>query len=189
MLQRIAVASLLILLATGLVVAQADFVPLNGIAYIVAPPQGGEVRCIGGSPVASWPPCTTGSIAQIRGRNLTYRQEFVKPDGSVETLHTGLRTVVLNAFFDEIGRGRVWGTWKVVLDAGLGEWEGTFTGSAAVWFGPATIQIIGHGTAGAVDRMQLRVTISYDTFPIDPSTGLPALETISGFRLEPGSTK
>ena len=92
---------------------------------------------------------------------------------------------MFNANLDPEGRGIVWGTWRVVLDGGIGEWEGTFTGSAQEWFGAAEAQVVGRGTEGVVEGMQLRLLLSYEHFPMDPGTGLPGLEMITGYRLDP----
>ena len=166
-----------ILLGAGLAVAKATFTEFSGYAYMSAAPSGGDLKCIGGTPMppGSWPPCTAGSRAQIRGLNLTYRQESPDP------LHRGIREAVLNMNFDENGRARSWGTWRLVLDDGKGTWEGTFTGSSEGWFGAGETQILGHGTEGEVDGMQLRGVVSNEVFP--------GPDTFSGFRLDPKGSK
>ena len=173
----ISTAVAVILLGAGLAVAKATFTEFSGYAYMIAAPSGGDLKCIGGTPMpaGSWPPCTAGSRTQIRGLNLTYRQESPDP------LHKGIRGVVLNMNQDENGRGHSWGTWSLVLDAGKGMWEGTFSGSATGWFRAAETQIVGHGTEGEVDGMQLRGVVSNVVFP--------GPDTFSGSRLDPKGSK
>lgn len=179
----IAVAVIAILLGAGLAAAKATFTPVSATAWIIAPGSGGEVKCLGGTPTGTWPDCTPGSKVQIRGRNLMFRQLSVDP------LLAGIRTVVFNANFDENGRGHAWGTWRLVLDGGKGEWEGIFTGFGYGWFGAADGNIVGHGTEGEVDGMELRAVFSYDTFPVNPATGQPGLETDTGYRIDPKGGK
>ncbi len=95
---------------------------------------------------------------------------------------------MFSANLDETGRGFEWGTWKVVADSGA-EWEGTFEGTEDSWFGAATGNIVGRGTVGAAEGMQLRFVYSYEHFPIDLATGNPGVETISGFRIETNAKK
>jgi hypothetical protein len=186
---RIACIAIAVLLGAGLAAAKATFTPLSGTAQMVAPPQGGKVNCFKGTATGTWPPCSPGSSVEIRGLNLTYRQEFRKANGDIDPLHTGFRTVVFNTRLDENGRGHSWGTWRVVLDNGLGEWEGVFTGSGDGWFSASDGQVTGHGTEGEVEGMQLRLFLSYETFPFDPTTGLPSVETIVGYRIDPKGGK
>jgi len=178
-----------VLLSAGLVAGKATFTPISGRAWLIALPAGGEVKCFTGTQTGTWPPCTLGTKSQIRGMNLRYRQEFQKADGSVDPLHTGIRTLIFNANLDENGRGNAWGTWRVVLDGGRGEWEGTFTGSGFGWFGAADGDVVGHGTEGEVDGMQVRLFFSYEAFPVNPATGQPGLETDTGYRLDPNGGK
>ncbi len=182
---KIIAAAAIVLFAAGLAATKAKFTPVSGTAWMIAPSSGAEVKCHGGTPTGTWPPCSPGSAGEIRGMNLTYYQQFRKADGSLDPLHTGLRTLVFNANFDENGGGHGWGTWHVVLDGGIGEWEGTYNGFATVWFGPADGEIVGRGTQGVVEGMLVKFAFSYETFPRDPATGLPGLETITGYRLEP----
>ena len=179
----VAAAAMAILVGAGLAAAKATFTTVSITAWATAPSSGGEVKCIGGTTTGTWPPCTPGGKYQARGRVSTIRQ--VSPD----PLHTGNRTLVFNVNLDENGRGHMWGTWIVVLDGGRGEWQGTFTGTAYGWFGAADGDVVGHGTEGAVDGMELRLFFSYETFPINPATGLPGIETDTGYRLEPKGEK
>ena len=170
-----------ILLTAGLAVAQALITDFTGNAWMIAPPSNGDVNCIGGTPTGGWPVCTPGSKIQIRGMILTYRQVARKPDGSPEPRMTGIRTINYN--FKGTGgdsKSHAWGTWRIVLDGGLGEWEGTFTGFGGAV--PNQGQIVGHGTEGQVEGLQLRAAYSYQT-------GFPGLETIEGFILNPGGQK
>lgn len=172
----LALAATAISLGAGLVFAKVTITDFAGTAWLIAPPSGGDLNCIGGSPTGAWPPCTAGAKAQLRGMVLTYRQEARKADGSPEPMLTGIRTIVFNYTGQTSdGKNHTWGTWRVVLDGGRGEWEGTFTG-----FGgdrPIQGQIVGHGTDGEVEGMQLRSVYSYEVFP--------GLETLSGFILDP----
>ena len=83
----------------------------------------------------------------------------------------------------------MWGTWVVVLDGGRGEWQGTFSGTAYGWFGAADGDVVGHGTEGEVDGMQLRLVFAYETFPINQTTLQPGVETDTGYRLDPKGEK
>ena len=172
----IAAAAIAILIGAGLAAAKATFTPVSITAWQTAPPSGGDLRCIGGTATGTWPPCSAGGMYQSRRHVLTLRQ--VSPD----PLHTGNRTVVSNMNLDENGRGHMWGTWVVVLDDGRGQLEGTFTGSAYGWFGAAEGEVVGHGTAGEVDGMQLRLFFSYSAFPF-------GIETDTGYRLDPKGEK
>jgi hypothetical protein len=75
----------------------------------------------------------------------------------------------------------MWGTWRVVLDGGRGEWEGTYTGFGHGWFSAADGNVVGHGTEGEVEGMELRLVFSYDTFP--------GVETDTGYRFDPKGAK
>lgn len=176
-------AAIAILLGACFAAARVTFTPVSATAWLIAPASGGEVKCLGGTPTGAWPPCTPGSKAQIRGRNLDFRQV------SADSLLTGNRVLVFNANLDENGRGNAWGTWRLVLDGGRGEWEGTFTGFGYGWFGAADGHIVGHGTQGEVDGTELRAVFSYETFPFDPATGQPGLETDTGYRFDPKGDK
>ena len=177
MYNRIACFVFAILLGAGPAAAQVTFTPVSATAWVIAPGSGGEVKCLGGTPTGTFPPCTPGSKVQIRGSNETFR--MVSPD----PLCTGIRTFVFNANFDETGRGPFWGTWRLVLDGGRGEWAGTYTGFVYGWFGAADGHVVGHGTQGEVDGMELRVVFSFDTlFPF-------GLETDTGYRFDPKGSK
>ena len=166
-----------ILLGVGLATAKIIFTPVSATAWLIPNPKpGAELKCIGGTPTGVWPPCTPGSKVQIREGNETSRQVSSDP------LLTGIRTFIFNANFDETGRGHMWGTWRLVLDGGIGEWEGTFTGFAYGWLGAAEGNVVGHGTQGEVDGMELRVLFSHAIFPIGP-------ETDTGYRFDPKDGK
>jgi hypothetical protein len=173
-----------ILTVAALAVAKTTFAPIAGTAIQIAPPERVETNCIGGAPTGIWPPCTPGSKSQIRGWNLIYRTDFRNPDGTPDPSLTGTRYLVFNASLDENGNGHFWGTFRVVLDAGLGEWEAAYTGFAHGWFGAAEVQAVGHGTQGQVDGMELRAVGSYETWPVD-GKGHPGLETDTGYRFSP----
>ncbi len=79
------------------------------------------------------------------------------------------------------------GTLRIVLDNGVGEWEGTHTGFTRGWFGPLEVQAVACGSEGQVDGMQLRMVASYETWPLDPTTGRFGLETDTGYRFDPGN--
>jgi hypothetical protein len=171
----------LILLGAGLAMANVELMEFSGVAWMAAPPTGGDVKCIGGTPTGTWPPCTPeNSKAQIRGMILTYRQVCRNADGTVNPLVTGTRTIVFNFTGGGVDRrNHAWGTWRLVLDGGIGESEGTFTG-----FGgnvPNQGQIVGHGTEGEVEGIQLRATYTYDQFP--------GLETLTGYLLDPRGSR
>jgi len=155
------------------------FVSVEGSAWMIAPPEGGEVKCIGGTPVAAWPPCTPGSKVQIRNMKMTFWQKFDGPDAAL--LHDGVRTIMFNANFDPAGKGHAWGTWRVELPSGTGIWEGVFTASPTMWDGPNAGKVTGQGTEGVVDGMQVRLLVSYDNFP--------GLETMEGYYFKPSSRK
>lgn len=182
----ITVVAVATLLVAALAVAKTTFTPVATTAVQIAPATGGELNCIGGTATGTWPPCSPGSKSQIRGSNVISRLTSHKPDGTPDPLNTGTRFLVFNATLDENGNGHVWGTWRFVLDSGLGEWEGTYTGFAHGWFGASNADVVGHGTAGQVDGMELRLVSSYETFPVDPKTGLPGVETDTGYRFDPG---
>lgn len=173
--------------AAGFLMAKTAFTPMSGYAMMTGPPTGGEVSCVGGAPTGVWPPCSAGAKTKIRGMQIQYWQEARKPDGSVDPLHTGFRDLVMNANFDENGKGHAWGTWRLVTSSGQGEWVGTFSGEAERWFGPAVSHVVGRGLDGDVAGMQLRAIVSYLTFPLDPATGLPGQEKIEGYRFDPGA--
>ncbi len=57
-----------------------------------------------------------------------------------------------------------------------------FDATTTGWFAPATGNVVGRGTEGTVEGMQLRVVAVYDAFPISP-------ESDSGFRIETNAKK
>jgi hypothetical protein len=173
-----------ILLVAALAVAKTTFTPVAGTSIEIAPPERVETNCLGGAPTGIWPPCTPGSKSQIRGWNVIYRMNFRHPDGTPDPLLTGTRYEVFNGTLDENGNGHIWGTFRIVLDGGAGEWEAVYTGFAHGWFGTAEAQAVGHGTQGQVDGMELRVVGSYETWPVKPIGG-PGLETDTGYRFAP----
>jgi len=175
---RITVAAIVVLLCGAAVAAQrATFTPISGIAFLIAPPSDGTIRCIGGAPAPGWPPCTPGSKVQVRGLVLTYRTVGSGPDGY---LFTGIRTLVFN--YEHVVQNqdsRVWGTFRLELDGGRGVWEGTFSGSAAG-------TVIGHGTEGEVEGMQFIGTYSHPGgFP--PTAEFP--EEFSGYVIDTNAKK
>ncbi len=166
-----------ILLGAALATAKVAFTPISATAFLIAPSSGGEVKCLGGTPTGTFPHCTPGSKVQIRGSNDISRMVSSDP------LLTGIRTFVFNANFDENGRGHMWGTYRLVLDGGRGEWEGTYTGFAHGWFGAADGHVVGHGTQGEVEGMEFRGVFSFDdNFPI-------GLESDTGYRFAPKGSK
>jgi hypothetical protein len=174
--KRITVVAVAVLICAAVVAAQrATFIPVSGIAFLIAPPSGGTVRCNGGEPAPGWPPCTPGSKTQVRGLVLTYRTIAYKADGSRDPLFTGTRTLVFN--YEHVVDGhdsRVWGTFRVVLDGDAGVWEGTFSGSLAG-------TVIGHGTEGVVEGMHFVGSYSHPgAFP--PTPGSP--EQFSGYVID-----
>ncbi len=181
--RRVAVipaAAITILLVATLAAAKTTFTPIAGTVSQIAPPERVETNCIAGTQTGFWPPCTPGSKSQIRGWKLIYRQEFRNPDGTPDHFHTGTRYQVFNGTLDENGNGHVWGTFRVVLDGGVGEWEGIYTGFAhGGWFGALESTSVGHGTQGQVDGMEVRAVASYETWP-------GGLETDTGYRFMPG---
>jgi hypothetical protein len=171
--RKIACFVFAILLGAALTAAKVTFTPFSATAWPIGPSSGGEVKCLGGTPTGTFPPCTPGSKVQIRGSNRISQMVSSDP------LLTGIRTGVVNANFDENGRGHMWGTWRLVLDGGRGEWEGTYTGFAHGWFGAAEGHVVGHGTQGEVDGMEVRAVFSVDEmFPF-------GLETDTGYRFDP----
>ncbi len=182
----IAAVAIAVLMTAAPAAAKTTFTLVAGTAIQIAPPERVETNCIGGTPTGIWPPCTPGSKTQIRGWNVLYRLDFRSPDGTTDDLLTGTRYLVFNASLDETGNGHFWGTFRIVLDGGLGEWEAAYTGFAHGWFGAAEVQAVGHGTLGQVDGMELRVVASYETWPVEP-TGLPSLETDTGYRFSPAN--
>jgi hypothetical protein len=183
------VAAIAISLAVALAAAKTVFTPVTATALQVAPPDRVETNCIGGSPTGIWPPCTPGSKSEIRNWNLVYRVNSQKSDGTPDPYSTGTRYQVFNATLDENGNGHVWGTFRFVLDAGAGEWDGVYTGFTHGWFGALNADAVGHGSQGQVDGMQLKTVVSYERWPVNPSTGSPGLETDTGYRFDPGGGK
>jgi hypothetical protein len=176
-----------VLFGAAVLPATTTITPVSAISWQEADPQGGELNCIGGKPTGTQPPCSPGSKTQLRGIKLTYRQVAATPEGNVEVLHTGARTVVLNANYDENGRGTIWGTWHLVLDSGIGEWDGVFTGFVYGWLGLAEGEILGYGTAGQVEGLSLRAIFTQEA--LDPTSGKPAVQVVTGSRVDPGVSK
>jgi hypothetical protein len=168
---RLTMACLAMLLSAGLAAAQATFTPISATASPLGPLDPGKVKCFDATPTRAWPPCGLGNKAQIRGRILMFHQ--VGDHGL-----TGNRTLEFNANFDENGRGHAWGTWHFVAEDGISEMEGTYTGSTTEYFGASDGQIVGHGTEGDLEGLELRAIYSYQVFP-------GGAETVSGNLLEP----
>ncbi len=107
-------------------------------------------------------PCPPGSRTTLRGLTVMAR---VTGNGENGQLMTGWNLIEENANYDANLTGRLWGKFTLTLDAG-GVWEGVFTGVRTFENGQPkeTFRIVGHGSGGLVDGMQLKMTM-VNTFP------------------------
>jgi hypothetical protein len=155
--------------------AKATFTPIEGIVTFVETVQEGTLKCIGGQPSGSWPPCTAGK-AQIRNAIGKYYGDYTDfPQLS------GPATFFWNANFDADGKGFAWGTWRSELPDGTVV-EGTFTNSHTRWFGPSAGKSRGRVTEGPLEGVHLFMTASYEAFPISPTV-------FEGYLLDPKGRK
>lgn len=167
----LAALCLALLVATPLF-AEPTITAIAGFAWFDQPPQGGTLKCIGGTPTGSWPPCTPGSKAQLRNVNM----HSVQVVPGVPHL-SGTRTLVFNANFDASGKGHAWGSWRAEHANG-GVSEGTFTAFPTGWGGPNVGRAVGRHTEGPLEGALIFLTISYEQFP-------NGVETLEGYLLDP----
>lgn len=163
--------------------SQATFTPVNGFALLTGPPEGGDVKCIGGYPTGPWPPCSPGSKTQLRNAVLNFYQVF-----PALPQFTGTRTCILNANLDADGKGHAWGTWRVDGQDGTVA-EGTFTNSISGWFAPSAGKAVGRVTEGEREGDHVFLTLIYDKFPFDPSNPSAFAESMDGYLLSPPKGK
>lgn len=131
-------------------------------------PTAAEVKCFSGTPTGAYPPCSSGK-ARIRGLRLISLQTATDPRVG------GVRTTVFNANLDAEGSGPVWGTWK--LESPGGDFEGTYTGALGGYAVGGHVRVVGHGSEGLVEGLQVRALDA-----IDPLFN----EEITGFLLDAG---
>ncbi len=116
----------------------------------------GTLTCPGtqptGNPMQSCPP---GNRIKLHG--IAWKSRVISQD----PLLTGWFFAEGNFELDDNAAGRMAGTFRIELDSG-GVWEGSWTGekskveNAVAWI--LRVRIVGHGTSGNVDGMQLRYT-------------------------------
>lgn len=155
--------------------AKATFTPIEGIVTFVETVQEGTLKCIGGQPSGSWPPCTAGK-ARLRNAVGIYDVEYKNfPQLS------GPVTFFWNANFEADGKGFAWGTWRSELPDGTVV-EGTFTNSHTEWFGPSAGKGRGRVTEGPLEGAHMFLTFTYAHFPISPGM-------LEGYILDPKGRK
>lgn len=130
---------LMALTAAPIASAAAVFTEIDAIETYAGPPN-----------PATPTPWVTGGVAHWTFNNLL-RETSSSP------LFTGFNSTHVDALFDpETGEGTMRGTWRIVLDGGLGVWEGTFAGSVSLATGYADINITGRGVSGEIAGMVFR---------------------------------
>lgn len=160
----------LLVLASGNLLAQKKAIFFEGISEIdFNAGTCGDYTCPGGEPnnlcygVQTFMPCY--SNFHMRDREMVFNQTTLNE--AAQTLFDGIMTMVVNWNWrvDEILQyqikysGPMWATFTIELLDG-GTWEGTATGD---WDGPSGIgtwDFVGHGTGGAVEGMQLKMSSS-----------------------------
>jgi hypothetical protein len=135
----LALITLLALAAAPIASATAEVLPVSGIETYAAPPN----------PVTP-EPWVTGGVAHWTFNNL------LREDGTSPLLNGFNHTHLVTVFDPETGVGICHGTWQIVVDQGLGVWEGTFAGSISMATGSAAIRITGKGVSGVVAGMVFR---------------------------------
>lgn len=174
----------LLVLAGGNLLAQKKAIFFQGESVFIGLPDCGVYTCPGGEPntacygIDTLMPCY--SNFHMRDRVMVFDQST--EDMDVKLLFEGITTMIVNWNWrvDEIWdassppmiiySGPMWATFTTVLDAG-GTWEGTATG---YWDGlgfTGTWDFVGHGTGGAVDGMQLKMTSSGGAFTPNDAQG------------------
>lgn len=146
-----AVAVLLML--SGLVLAQATFTIVNGITEtIVAIPNPGEVTCHGAAPTGNLlMPCPPGVGGTLRGR------QSIAMEVSSDPRLSGLSYLTVNMNIRPDGTVRMWGTFR--MEAAGGTWEGIWEGKNSTE--GLSYRATGHGRNGEVDGLQLLWEATY----------------------------
>jgi len=138
--------------------ASEVFDPMNyfGFGPVGAFTSPGTLTCPGAEPTGNpMQPCPPDRPIHLRGVTGYSRMTSQSP------LLSGWFYWEMNANFDSTAAGRVWGTFRIELDAG-GVWEGSWTNARGkvedeqAWVGRA--RFVGRGTSGSVEGMQLRFT-------------------------------
>ncbi len=168
---RIVSVFALVLLMMGAANAQVTRIGITA-SYLFGPNtippssliSSGSVICPGGfEPTGNFFfPCPPGSRTTLRGLTVKAR---VTGNGENGQFVTGWNLIEENANYAPNLTGRLWGKFTLTLDAG-GIWEGVFTGVRTFENGQPkeTLRILGHGSGGLVDGMQLKITM-VNTFP------------------------
>lgn len=153
--------SVIVVLIAALLLVPAPFAwdTATGTETFVELIYAGAVKCPGGYEPTGNPfqPCPAGSRAQVRGRLAQFRDESLDPR------LTGDDYVTANANLDTAGLGPIWGTFRLVLDAG-GVWEGSWAGKITPT--GAKIQATAHGSGGTVDGLTSKWTLSSTANPL-----------------------
>jgi hypothetical protein len=159
------------LLTSAPIAAQFVFTSVTGTETLLPPgspfpPVEGVVNCHGAAvPTGNfYYPCGVGTAGSIRGRVL-YALETTSYPG----LH-GLARIVANINFDRDGQGVMWGSFDLAVPEG-GAFEGTYTGHVDVTNVTLRLKIVGHGTGGAVDGLQIMHEDVHDASPFGALQG------------------
>jgi len=141
----------------------------------------GDVSCSGlpGAEPSGYPPqCPAGSLTHVRGLTLIDRMTSSNPNAN-----TWL-TIAINANWDRIGAGPLWGRFSAEIDGG-GAWEGTFVGKRT--YEPTgcdgapcyieSIRGVGCGEGGAVDGMKFRAR---EVIELSSAHPIAFVSTLSG---------
>ena len=118
--------------------AKAEIMTGTGIETYAAPPN-----------PTTPDPLVTGGVAHWTFNNVL-REEASTP------LLVGNNSTHMVVVFDPASptwAGRCHGTWRLIVDGGLGTWEGTFAGSISLLTGAYDIRSTGKGVSGAVAGM------------------------------------
>jgi hypothetical protein len=153
-----------VILAAGMLIAPAGFAAdksgftadeiYDPFGYMGKPVgefvSAGTANCPGHEPIGNptLPPCPADSRTHIRSGVLVSRVS------SKDARVAGWMTVELNANWNILFEGPIWGTFSIMLDSG-GSWAGTWQGKRVYengsWTG--TLNVRGKGIGGSVDGM------------------------------------
>jgi hypothetical protein len=125
--------------------------------------QEGIVNCQGNAaPTGDFlSPCGPGVSGTIRNRIV-----FAIVSTSDPRI-AGPQVIVTNVNFDGNGEGRMWGTFELQVPDG-GVIAGSFHGTAQLSSVTLDLDAVGHGTGGAVDGLQLKISDVHNAPPPTP---------------------